>query len=365
MDDSIELGERCVEKMEAIRTDVVQQCIQSYLKPFVKKIDREAYYPQEYLTSLGRNGLLQSDHTAPAIMHQNEVNLVESTSYECMTTGFNLWCHLAALTYVRNSDNPFLNQEIRSRLENGTLLGGTGLSNPMKFYAGLETLHLKAERKGDGYVITGSLPKVSNLGSDHWFGFVAELANEDRRIMGVIACGAEGLCMQEIVGYLALDGSATYHCRFDHVWIPDDWVVSHQADSFIPQIRPVFVLYQIPLGLGITARAIRSIEKVHDRQNGCNKYLPVQAADLAEELADLRARTSRLCQLTEKPKHMREYFEVRLASVNLALKAVQADMLHNGGTAYIHTSGPSRRLREAYFMANLTPTVKQLNKQLQ
>ncbi|AZV44222.1 hypothetical protein BAOM_3613 [Peribacillus asahii] len=39
---------------------------------------------------------------------------------------------------------------------------------------------------------------------------------------------------------------------------------------------------------------------------------------------------------------------------------MQADMLHNG--RLFGKSNPSRRLRETYFFANLTPAVKQLEK---
>lgn len=49
----------------------------------------------------------------------------------------------------------------------------------------------------------------------------------------------------------------------------------------------------------------------------------------------------------------------------MTLRAVQADMLHQGGSAYLQASDPSRRLREAYFLANLTPTVRHLEKLLQ
>ncbi|WP_371683801.1 hypothetical protein [Rummeliibacillus sp. TYF005] len=37
-------------------------------------------------------------------------------------------------------------------------------------------------------------------------------------------------------------------------------------------------------------------------------------------------------------------------------------MLHNGSAGYVNGSAPSRKLREAYFFANLTPTFRQLEK---
>ena len=57
--------------------------------------------------------------------------------------------------------------------------------------------------------------------------------------------------------------------------------------------------------------------------------------------------------------------QIRLQAVYDTLEAVQANMLHNGSAGYIAGSTPSRKLREAYFLANLTPTVRQLEKMTQ
>ncbi|OOR09298.1 acyl-CoA dehydrogenase, partial [Bacillus mycoides] len=113
-------------------------------------IDTEAYYPREFLIKVGKSGFFRSTEGSQQEYLAREVRLVEETAKVCMTTAFNIWCHLASLTYVRASENPFLKNEILPQLENGELLGGTGLSNPMKFYAGLETLHLKAKRADGG-----------------------------------------------------------------------------------------------------------------------------------------------------------------------------------------------------------------------
>ena len=46
----------------------------------------------------------------------------------------------------------------------GKILGGTGLSNPMKSFFGIEKLKLKGRKVDGGYVVRGALPWVSNLG---------------------------------------------------------------------------------------------------------------------------------------------------------------------------------------------------------
>ena len=60
----------------------------------------------------------------------------------------------------------------------------------------------------------------------------------------------------------------------------------------------------------------------------------------------------------------KEIAKVRLSTVYLTLETVQAAMLHNGSAAYLKVSPSARRLKEAYFFANLTPTIKHLEKML-
>src|SRR5690606_30089498 len=126
-------------------------------------------------------------------------------------------------------------------MESGAKLGGTGLSNPMKYYVGLEKLLLSAVRVDGGYRVSGQLGAVSNLGPDHWFGFVASIG-EGRQIMAVVPCDAQGLTLKEKQDYIGLNGSATYGCKFESVFVPDDWVISEQAEEFVKRIRPAFLV---------------------------------------------------------------------------------------------------------------------------
>ncbi|TFE00714.1 acyl-CoA dehydrogenase [Jeotgalibacillus salarius] len=338
---------------------IVAPLISNKLKPHVKKIDLEAFYAEDYLKSLGEAGLLLSPGQVTAEVVAREMAVVEETAKSCMTTAFNLWCHLASLTYIRSSDNQLLKDELLKKLEDGSTLGATGLSNPMKNYAGLEMLHLTAEKADDEYILNGNLPSVSNLGQDHWFGVVAS-ADENHEVMALVPCYTGGLTLKEKAEYLGVNGSATYACQFRDVHIPAKYVISTDAQSFVQSIRPYFVLYQIPLGFGVTAASIQSIEKASAKQGGANAYLSVQADELSQELKLLRNRADHLIAEND----WQEILKVRLETAQLTLKAVQADMLHNGGAAYLQKSHPARRLREAYFLANLTPTIRHLEKLL-
>lgn len=352
--------------MGAVRTmgnvHVLEQLLQDELKPLVKKIDKEAFYPRDFMMKLGQVGFFRSDYLTPQEVAVREVQVVEETAKVCMTTAFNIWCHLASLTYIRSCKNPFLQESLLPLLENGELLGATGLSNPMKYYAGLESLHLRAERVDGGYIVSGTLPAVSNLDEKHWFGIIAEI-NEQERVMLYVHGQTPGLKLKEKLDYLGLNGSATLSCTFNQVFIPNDWVISEQADTFVEKIRPTFVLYQIPLGLGVTAASIECIEKASNKQGGSNQYVSVQAQELKDELQLLQEQLNHLANHAVS-NQWQNFIRVRLQTVNLTSKAVHTAMIHQGSAAYLQHSASSRRLRESYFFVNLSPTVRHLEKMM-
>ena len=63
------------------------------------------------------------------------------------------------------------------------------------------------------------------------------------------------------------------------------------------------------------------------------------------------------------PYHER-VLRARLEGSNLALDAAQAAMLHARARAYVEGSAYSRRLRESYFIAIVTPATKHLQKDI-
>jgi alkylation response protein AidB-like acyl-CoA dehydrogenase len=101
-----------------------------------------------------------------------------------------------------------------------------------------------------------------------------------------------------------------------------------------------------------------------------NRFLEDQVEDLAADLHLARQRTYRLAdQLTNcagmaDPQLIREVIQTRITGAELSLRAAQSAMLHAGARAYVHGSAPERKLREAYFIAIVTPALKQLKKML-
>ncbi len=342
----------------------VREVLVKHLEPCVSSIDNDAVYPEEVLKQLGKSGLFGSLADDLLANWNQTLGLIEETAGMCGSTGFAVWCHTASIVYVRNGSSTYLKEKILPKLVQGQILGATGLSNPMKYYAGMESIRLHAQRVSNGYRVSGFLPYVSNLGPNHWFGIIAQI-DDKNRMMAFVPCQAEGLRITERKDFLGLNGSATYNCYFQNVFIPDDLILAENADSFIHLILPEIVLNQAGLGFGLTRAIADSIAGLRDKQYGVNQYLSVQPEGIVKRLNKLRAEAFQLIESEGIPHSiLKDVLQVRLDASYLALDAAQAGMLHYGGAAYVQKSNASRRLREAYFVAVVTPAIKHLEKML-
>lgn len=338
------------------------------LAPLVEAIDRDGLYPEAVMRRLGAAGAYRAhlpglDRTAPDLA--TTIRAIAAAGEDCLSTSFCLWCQSALAWYVWTSDNAGLKTRLGADVAAGAVLGGTGLSNPMKTFFGIETMRLKGTRVSGGYRVRGALPWVSNLGPDHWFGAV--FAREDGRpVMVAVSCASEGVRLVDGGRFVALDGTRTYGVQFRDAFIPDDNVLADPAEPYVKRIRAGFVLMQVGMGLGLARGCICLVRATEGSLGHVNRYLDVQAPELEDAAAALEAETFALARtpFSEDPGHWRRVIEARLCASELALKAAQAAMMHCGARGYVVTGEAQRRLREAYFVAIVTPAVKQLRKML-
>jgi alkylation response protein AidB-like acyl-CoA dehydrogenase len=83
-------------------------------------------------------------------------------------------------------------------------------------------------------------------------------------------------------------------------------------------------------------------------------------------LAALEHETMRLAQTPYDTSnaYWRRVVDLRLKIGDASVAAAHAAMLHCGARGYLKTHRAQRRLREAYFVAIVTPATKQLRKML-
>ena len=83
----------------------------------------------------------------------------------------------------------------------------------IRSYYGIEDLRLKGRRVEGGYIVSGSLPWVSNLGDDHVFGTLFALEGEpNRSVMALVDCASQGFSLRLSAHFTALEGTRTFAC---------------------------------------------------------------------------------------------------------------------------------------------------------
>jgi alkylation response protein AidB-like acyl-CoA dehydrogenase len=96
-----------------------------------------------------------------------------------------------------------------------------------------------------------------------------------------------------------------------------------------------------------------------------NEFLDDQEAELAEDLARLEWRAAELARLADSGEALLlDVLTVRAQASELALRAANSAVLHAGAKGYLKRHPAQRRLREAVFVAIVTPALKHLRKEI-
>jgi alkylation response protein AidB-like acyl-CoA dehydrogenase len=359
--------------LKTVDLDAVNTIAASDLTALVRRIDDEKIYPESVMRSMGRAGAYGTHlagHDAPCDL-TNAVLAMARASETCLSTGFCMWCQDALGWYIASSDNDWLKTNILPKVATGEILGGTGLSNPMKAIAEIEKFKLKGTRVEGGYRVKGVLPWVSNLEDDGWFGmmFAVDGADgaEDKIVMAVAhADEGKGVKLKLDHDFVAMGGTATCQVMFRDVFIPDEQILGDPAMPFVQRIRGGFVLLQCGMAAGMIRSSIDLIRKMEGPLGHVNQYLEKGADDLEAEYEALVADVMELCKT---PYDLSDAFwkrvlEARLKGGELAVEAAHYAMLHSGARGYVSGGEAQRRLREAYFVAIVTPATKHLRKMI-
>lgn len=362
---------RAFSPAEAERPDLstrLREVAQRNLAGRAAEIDLEGIYPEAALRALGEAGAYRQHLSGLSETGRVEiaaaVEAIAVVAETCLTTAFCMWCQDACAWYLENTANDTLRQAMREPVGAGRVLGGTGLSNPMKAFSGIEPLRLKGRRVDGGFTVRGQIPFVSNLGADHLFGFVFEV--EGRQVMALASCDMDGIDGKQIAHFCALEGTRTWTITFRDAFIPDSRVLADPVEAFLPIIQPGFLLLQIGLGLGVMRDAAAEMRRLEGPLGHVNRFLDVQPIEIEEKAAALAEEVERLARtpLETAADYLAAVRRIRLEAADWTVRAAHGAMLHAGARGYFRTARAQRRLREAYFVAIVTPATKHLAKEL-
>jgi len=355
---------------------MIEQVIQNTLKPLTIEIDH-GKYTTEVLAELGKAGAYSE--VAPSVSQQplelfQTISKMAKVSEECMSTGFMMWAHVVCCWYIENSDNPWLKQNVLPKMINGEAFGATSLSNPMKYFAGIEPLKLSAVETEDGYIINGTLPWVSNLApesSEHFFGSVFHVVDEQgevlRDVMAIIPCDLEGFSLKQQVEFVGMEGTGTYAMFFKDAFLPKKYLLADPVKPYLQKIKAGFVLLQTGMAAGVIQGAINDMKKSNLSLSAINQFLDNTPEELQEELDDALELIEQLSQdiYTPGDEFFRSVLEARLLGAEICKRAADSVMQHAGAKGYIVDATAQRKWREAYFVILVTPSIKHLRKEIQ
>lgn len=354
---------------------MIEHVIQNTLKPLTLAIDH-GKYTTEVLAALGKVGayrdIAPSVTGTPLNLFQTIKNMAE-VSEECMSTGFMMWAHVVCCWYIENSDNPWLKENVLPKMISGEAFGATSLSNPMKYFAGIEPLKLSAVETEDGYIINGTLPWVSNLApesSQHFFGSVFHVTDQQgevlRDVMAIIPCDLEGFSLKQQVEFVGMEGTGTYAMFFKDAFLPKKYLLADPVKPYLQKIKSGFVLLQTGMAAGVIQGMINDMNKSNLSLSAINQYLDDKPEELQEELNDaLELIQSQANEIyTPGDDFFRGILEARLLGAEICKRAADSVMQHAGAKGYIVDATAQRKWREAYFVILVTPSIKHLRKEI-
>src|ERR1700761_5510219 len=295
------MGSLAVSRVEAFDqsapslADEVAKVARKELAPLALAIDEGEVYPADVLRRFGQVGAWGSHlpHEGPADL-RCAIEATAAIGEVCGATAFMAWCQNTLVWYVGNSCNLKLAARFGDGFASGRILGGTGLSNPMKSFFGIEKLKLKGRKVEGGYIVRGALPWVSNLGPNHYFGTIFEREDDGANVMFLSDCSDPAITLQPCKPFLAMDGTGTYGVQFRDVFVPDDLILADPAAPFVKKIRAGFIMLQMGMAIGLIRDCINIMNEVDPPLGHVNRYLPQQPVNFQELLAELEKETMAL-----------------------------------------------------------------------
>lgn len=348
--------------------------LDQFLIEHADALDTDATQAAALLPMLGAAGLLRrgvptrlggdGSHTVDAL------DAIAAVSRRSLAAGFVFWGQRAFIEYLLQSDNEALGQRWLPELLAGQFAGATGLSNAMKFLSGIEPLQVRsltAQPPGSGagrWRLDGQVPWATNLRPD---GFIVAAA-VDRTdgagpFIAALPFDRPGLQRSNDLDLIALRGTHTAALRIAATDISESDLIALDARTWLPRVRPAFLGLQCGMSIGLARACIEAA-----RANGAAARV-VLDAPLNQLEHDLDAAVGALHAGLRDQRFVVQpvpLFELRIALAGLALQAVQLELQASGGRAY-HRDQPlgfARRWREAAFVPIVTPSLTQLQGEL-
>jgi alkylation response protein AidB-like acyl-CoA dehydrogenase len=293
------------------------------------------------------------------------IEAIAAVAEYSLAAAFVFWGQRTFIEYILQSPNAALRARWLAPLMEGSYGGATGLSNAMKFLSGIESLQITATPNAAGWQLDGSLAWITNLRKD---GFIAAAAVNcaDDAPPAIVAFTSDlpGVTRSADLELMALRGSNTAAVKLAGVQIGPEHIIHADARAYLPGVRPSFLGMQCGMSIGLARAALRSAHALSTTMRGpllprieaLQGALEHQVAELTEGVIDGRFKTAAA-----------PMFRLRIALADTVQQAVMLELQASGGKAYLQDRDTNfaRRWRESAFVPIITPSLTQLQVELQ
>ena len=293
------------------------------------------------------------------------IEAIALVAEQSLAAAFVFWGQRTFIEYILHSPNDALRARWLAPLQDGTVGGATGLSNAMKFLSGIEALQITATPNDAGWQLDGALAWITNLRKD---GFIAaaavNAANDAPPAIVAFTSDLDGVTRSADLDLMALRGSNTAAVKLAGVQVGAEHIIHANAREYLPGVRPSFLGMQCGMSIGLARAALRSAHALSTALRGpllprieaLQGALEQQVAELMEGVEDGRFKTMAA-----------PLFRLRIALADTVQQAVMLELQASGGKAYLQDRDTNfaRRWRESAFVPIITPSLTQLQVELQ
>ena len=343
--------------------DTVRGFAQDRIAPLADKIDREDWFPRELWPEMGALGLhgitVEEEWGGAGLGYLEHCIAMEEISRASGSIGLSYGAHSnLCVNQLRRWGTTEQKTRYLGKLVSGEHLGGLAMSEPG---AGSDvvSMKLKAERKGDRYILNGTKLWITNGPSADTL-IVYAKTDPSAGPKGITAFlvekGFKGFSVAQKLDKLGMRGSETGELVFEDCEVPAENVVG-EVNRGVKVLMSGLdyeraVLAAGPIGLAQAALDI-VLPYIHERKQfgaaiGTFQLVQAKVADMYVETNAARAYVYAVAKACDRGRTTREDAAgAILFAAERATKAALDAIQLLGGMGYVNDSPTGRLLRDA------------------